>query len=97
MKNRQQPVKPQLILPMTTLGQRSGSADMITLTRLNNQAIAVNSDLIKFVEKSPDTVITLINGEKIIVREPVDLVLERIIHFRRSISSHPETASPPKE
>ena len=42
---------------------------MIQLTRLNGNPIALNSDLIKFVENAPDTVITLINGEKIIVRE----------------------------
>ena len=42
---------------------------MIRLTRLNNQALTVNSDLIKFVEQSPDTLITLVTGEKIVVRE----------------------------
>jgi flagellar protein FlbD len=60
---------------------------MIWLTRLNNQALMVNSDLIKFVEKSPDTVITLVTGEKLIVREPVHEVLQRVVEFRRSI--HP--------
>ena len=40
---------------------------MIQLTRLNNQPMMVNSDLIKLVEKAPDTVLTLITGEKIIV------------------------------
>jgi len=50
----------------------------------------VNSDLIKFVEKSPDTVITLVTGEKLIVREPVQTVLERVVEFRRSI--HPRRA-----
>ena len=41
---------------------------MIRLTRLNNQPLVINSDLIKFVENAPDTVLTLVNGEKIIVR-----------------------------
>ena len=58
---------------------------MIQLTRLNNQPLAVNSDLIKFVEQAPDTVITLVNGEKIIVRESTPQILERIVHFRRSV------------
>jgi flagellar protein FlbD len=58
---------------------------MIKLTRLNNQPLAVNSDLIKFVEQAPDTVITLVSGEKILVRENAEQVLERIIEFRRSI------------
>ncbi len=42
---------------------------MIQLTRLNNHPLVVNSDLIKFVEQAPDTVITLVNGDKIVVRE----------------------------
>jgi len=58
---------------------------MIRLTRLNNSPLAVNSDLIKFVEQAPDTVITLVNGEKIIVRETADEVLNRIVDFRRSV------------
>jgi flagellar protein FlbD len=58
---------------------------MIQLTRLNNSPLIVNSDLIKFVERSPDTVITLINGEKILVREAAEKVLERIVRFRRAV------------
>jgi len=58
---------------------------MIQLTRLNNHPLAVNSDLIKFVEQSPDTVITLVNGEKIVVRESLQDVLERVVQFRRSV------------
>lgn len=58
---------------------------MIQLTRLNNSPLIVNSDLIKFVEQSPDTVITLINGEKILVRETAEKILERIVHFRRAV------------
>lgn len=58
---------------------------MIKLTRLNNQPLAVNSDLIKFVEQAPDTVITLVTGEKLIVRESAEEVLERIVGFRRAI------------
>ena len=58
---------------------------MIKLTRLNNQPLAVNSDLIKFVEQAPDTVITLVTGEKLLVRESAEEVLERVIGFRRAI------------
>lgn len=58
---------------------------MIRLTRLNNQPLTVNSDLIKFVEQSPDTLITLVTGEKIVVRESAEEVLARLIEFRRSI------------
>jgi flagellar protein FlbD len=58
---------------------------MIQLTRLNNNPLSVNSDLIKFVEQAPDTVITLVTGEKIIVLENAQQVLDRVIEFRRSV------------
>ena len=58
---------------------------MIQLTRLNNKPLFVNSDLIKFVEQSPDTVVTLLTGEKIVVLEKPDDVLTRIIEFRRAV------------
>jgi flagellar protein FlbD len=58
---------------------------MIRLTRLNQQLFTVNSDLIKFVEQSPDTLITLINGEKLVVKENAEQILERVVAFRRSV------------
>jgi flagellar protein FlbD len=58
---------------------------MIQLTRLNNKPLMVNSDLIKFVEQSPDTLVTLITGEKIVVREKAEDVVARVIQFRRSV------------
>jgi len=58
---------------------------MIQLTRLNNKPLTVNSDLIKFVEQSPDTLVTLITGEKIVVLEKADEILTRIIDFRRAV------------
>ncbi len=58
---------------------------MIQLTKLNNQPLAVNADLIKFVEQAPDTVLTLISGEKIVVRESAEEVIRRIVEFRRVV------------
>jgi flagellar protein FlbD len=55
---------------------------MIELTRLNGKPMVVNSDLIKTAEASPDTMLTLINGEKLIVREELDEVVERILAYR---------------
>jgi flagellar protein FlbD len=60
---------------------------MIQLTRLNNHPLIVNSDLIKFIENAPDTVLTLVTGEKVVVLESSDKVLERIVEFRRNILS----------
>lgn len=58
---------------------------MIQLTRLNGQPLTINSDLVKQIENSPDTVITLLNGEKIIVRETVEQIVERTVAFRRRV------------
>jgi flagellar protein FlbD len=58
---------------------------MILLTRLNNRPLVVNSDMIKFIENTPDTVITLVTGEKIVVLETVTEVLEEIVSFRRRV------------
>jgi flagellar protein FlbD len=58
---------------------------MISLTRLNNSALTINSDLIKFIENAPDTVITLTTGEKVVVRESTEDVLRKVISFRRAV------------
>jgi flagellar protein FlbD len=55
---------------------------MIELTRLNGTPIVLNSDLIKTAETSPDTMLTLINGEKLIVRESCAELTERVLAYR---------------
>jgi flagellar protein FlbD len=60
---------------------------MIELTRLNGNPLLVNSDLIKTAESSPDTMLTLINGEKLIVRESCDQVMERVLAYRARLLS----------
>jgi len=62
---------------------------MIKLTRLNNSLIVVNSELIEYVEALPDTIITLSTGQKIIVREGVDEVIDKVREYRRSIFHKP--------
>ncbi|HEV3155113.1 MAG TPA: flagellar FlbD family protein [Candidatus Baltobacteraceae bacterium] len=58
---------------------------MIQLTRLNGQPIMVNADLIESVETTPDTVITLVSGNKLIVRDSFEEIQDRIITFKRKI------------
>jgi flagellar protein FlbD len=55
---------------------------MIHLTRLNGNPLVVNSDLIKYAESSPDTILTLTNGEKIVVLESCEDVVARTIAYR---------------
>ncbi len=59
--------------------------DMIALTRLNHTPLVINPDLIVSMEETPDTIITLSNGEKIAVEEKVKEVIRRVINFRRCI------------
>ena len=58
---------------------------MVHLTRLNGMPVIINAELIKFIEATPDTLISLTSGEKIMVREPVDLVAERVMIYRHRI------------
>ncbi len=60
---------------------------MITLTRLDKRIIVVNAELIKMIESTPDTIVTLINGDMLIVREAVDEVVRRAIDYARQIRS----------
>jgi flagellar protein FlbD len=69
---------------------------MIRLTRLNNRPLVVNSDLIKFIENTPDTVITLVTDEKIVVLETAEEVMSQIVDYRRRILS-PQVGVPPSE
>lgn len=67
---------------------------MIELTRLNGSRLIVNCDLIKFADSAPDTVLTLITGEKLIVLEPSSEILERTLHYRARVmaTAWPEAA-----
>jgi flagellar protein FlbD len=66
---------------------------MIQLTRLNHHPLIVNSDLIKLIESAPDTTLSLVTGEKIVVLESSAEVVEKILEFRRRILA--ELAGPP--
>lgn len=58
---------------------------MIELTRLNGQKLFVNCDLLKYAEASPDTVLTLLTGDKIVVRESCEEVIALALSFRARI------------
>ncbi len=56
---------------------------MIKVTRLDGSVLVINSDLVETVEKTPDTVVTLINGHKLVARESVEELVDRVIEFRK--------------
>ncbi len=58
---------------------------MIELTKLNDIKFTVNADLIEFVEETPDTVVSLATGKKIIVKESRKEVTNRVISYKREI------------
>ncbi len=59
---------------------------MIRLTRINKVPLVLNSDLIEHVEVTPDTVIALTTGQKLVVLESADEVIRKVSEFRRAIS-----------
>lgn len=58
---------------------------MISVTRLNGHRVVLNAELIKLLEETPDTMITLLNGERIIVKETLDEVVRRAIDYSRHV------------
>ena len=61
---------------------------MIKLTRLNHNLLILNSDLIELIEVTPDTVIKLTTGQKLMVLESAEEVVEKITNYRKSLFSN---------
>jgi flagellar protein FlbD len=59
---------------------------MIRLTRINRVPLVLNSDLIEHLEVTPDTVIAMTTGDKFMVLESADEVIQKVVEFRRSIA-----------
>ena len=58
---------------------------MIRITRFEGTQVVVNSDIIQTVEETPDTIVTLTTGDKMMIKETVDEVIQAVIEFKRSI------------
>ncbi|MCL2577870.1 MAG: flagellar FlbD family protein [Defluviitaleaceae bacterium] len=59
---------------------------MISVTKFNDRDIIVNCDLIELIESTPDTTLTTTTGKKILVRETVDEVLEKVVAYKGRIN-----------
>jgi flagellar protein FlbD len=70
---------------------------MIRLTRINRVPMVLNSDLIEHLEATPDTVIALTTGQKLVVIESADEVIQKVIEFRRLIANRPGPWPPTNE
>ncbi len=66
---------------------------MIHLTRINRIPIVLNSDLIEHMESTPDTVISLTSGQKLLVLESPEEVVRRVVVFRQSVLAKAGTDS----
>jgi len=62
---------------------------MIRLTRINHAPLVLNADMIEHIEITPDTVIAMMNGQKFMVSESAEEVIQRVIEFRRAIARAP--------
>lgn len=58
---------------------------MIKLKQINGEQIIINADLITYIHAHPDTVIALTNGDKLMVEESVDEVIERVMEYKRKV------------
>jgi len=64
---------------------------MVKITRLNNSVLVVNGDMIEFVEATPDTIITLTTGRKVVARESVEEIVDKVVEYkRRYLASLPQ-------
>lgn len=59
---------------------------MIQLSRISGKVFYLNSDLIEYIESTPDTVITLVGGKTVMVQEDIKTVIDRIIEYKRSLN-----------
>jgi flagellar protein FlbD len=62
---------------------------MIKVTRLNDAVLVVNVDRIQSLQAIPETVITFTNNDKIMVKEPLEEVSQRIVEYQRTVNSKP--------
>lgn len=67
---------------------------MIKLSRLDGEQFILNADLIRYVESRPDTFITLVSGERLVVTETMDEVLDRAVRYQQAKHLIPPPATP---
>ena len=61
------------------------SGNMVRVTRLNGTKIVLNASVIESLESTPDTVVRLLNGQRLAVRETVDEVIGKVISYQREV------------
>ncbi len=59
---------------------------MILITRFDNKKVVINGELIEMIETTPETLITLTTGKKVIVKESVDEVVEKVKKYKKELN-----------
>jgi flagellar protein FlbD len=79
------------ITPQGVLPRRN---TMIKITRLNDTVLVINAEMIQFLEATPDTIITLTDGRKVVAKEPVDEIIDKVVEYKhRFLIAGPEVRS----
>ncbi|MDR1689584.1 MAG: flagellar FlbD family protein [Clostridiales bacterium] len=60
---------------------------MISITKLNNMEVIINCELIESIEATPDSTISMTTGKKFIAKESIDVIIEKVIAFKRRINT----------
>ena len=75
-------------------GANPEGTPMVPITRLNNTVLVVNADMIESLESTPDTIVTLTTGRKVVARESVEEIIEKVVEYkRRCLQLTPEVRS----
>ncbi len=56
---------------------------MVKITRLNGSILVVNADMIEFLEATPDTIVTLSTGRKVVAKESIDELIDKVVEYKR--------------
>ena len=70
---------------------------MITLTKLNGTEFVLNAEMIRYVERCPDTLISLVTGETIMVTESMEEVVKRTISYQQAKHLLPQLSTVPRK
>ena len=67
---------------------------MVKITRLNGSILVVNADMIEFLEATPDTIVTLTTGRKVVAKESIDELIDKVVEYKkRCLQPTPEVKS----
>ena len=67
---------------------------MVKITRLNDSVFVINAEMIEFLEATPDTIITMTDGRKIVAKDSIDEIIEKVVAYKRQfLAAGPEIRS----